>query len=91
MLFSFFIYLFIILANANFTGKKRSVNHTTYFFDRNIFIAMKLKMGYLIIKVSVNSENKRLQMLVNFFFQMQNKFSKLDGYIKQKISNLIFC
>lgn len=31
-------------------------------------------------------------MLVNFYFQMQNKFStKLDGYIKQKISNLILC
>lgn len=42
----FFIYLFIVLANANFTGKK-SANHTTDFFKRNIFIAMKLKSWIL--------------------------------------------
>lgn len=48
--------------------EKKSVNHTTDFFDRNIFIAMKLKMGYLIIKVSVNSENQTSTNVGEFLF-----------------------
>lgn len=45
---TFFIYLFVILVNENFTGKK-SANHLTDFFNQNIVIAIKLKNGYLII------------------------------------------